>query len=116
MTTNTFALVVADALIHLAINVKRKLNMRAFRKFTNGGGGGKVEAPAAPAAAAPAPPPAENTGPDPAMQAEIERQRQTRFKAGQLAENETTGNANETTGSAPTTPTDTTGGKTILGA
>lgn len=74
----------------------------------NGGGGGKGAAPPPPPAPAPPPPPAEDTGPDPAMQAEIEKQRALRFKAGQL------GSEQDTTGSGTTT-TDQTQQKTLLG-
>lgn len=61
-----------------------------------GGGGGKAPPPAAAPAPAPPPPPVEDTGPDPAMQAEIEKQRALRFKAGVLgADDEGTGEGTE---------------------
>lgn len=75
-------------------------------KIWNGGGGGKAAAPPAPAAPAPPPPPAEDTGPDPAMQAEIEKQRGLRFKAGQL------GSDTETSGTGTNLEQET---KTLLG-
>lgn len=75
-------------------------------KIRNGGGGDK--APQAPAPAAPAPAPVEDKGPDPAMQAEIERQRALRFKAG--AEG-TTGSDTTVTG----TTEDNAQSKTLLG-
>lgn len=83
------------------------------RKIFNGGGGGKAPAMPAPAAAAPPPPPSEDTSQDPAMQAEIERQRSLRFKAGQLGSEDTTG-SNDTTGSG-TDVQDTTNKTTLLG-
>lgn len=67
------------------------ISIKKYKVF-NGGGGGKAAAPPPPPAPAPPPPPAEDTGPDPAMQAEIEKQRGLRFKAGQLGtDTETTG-------------------------
>lgn len=69
------------------------LKNKMFR--TNGGGGGKAAPPPAPAAAAPPPPPSEDTGPDPKMQAEIERQRALRFKAGELGSNDSTGSGTQ---------------------
>lgn len=54
--------------------------MKRFKVLN--GGGGKAPEMSAPPAAAPPPPPAEDQGPDPAMQAEIEKQRALRFKAG----------------------------------
>lgn len=62
--------------------------MLVIGKRLNGGGGGKAEAPApaAPAAAA-APVVAEDTGPDPEMQAEIEKQRAQRYTAGKMGAN-----------------------------
>lgn len=84
-----------------------------YRLITNGGGGGKAPPMAAPAAAAPAPPPTENQGPDPAMQAEIERQRSLRFKAGQTGDSQSTG----TDAATGTTTEDPNAKKTtILGA
>jgi len=75
-------------------------------------GGGKAEAPSTPAPMA-APPPAEDTGPDPAMQAEIERQRALRFKAGAA---DTTGSDTSTTGTGTDTSTNNTDtSKTLLG-
>lgn len=62
---------------------------------TNGGGGGKAPPPPPPPAPAPPPPPAESSGPDPAMQAEIERQRALRFKAGELGSNDSTGSGTQ---------------------
>lgn len=78
---------------------------------TNGGGGDKAPAPPAPAAAPPPPPPSEDQGPDPAMQAEIERQRALRFKAGQIGSNTGTTGQDQTLGSSETTNK-----TTILGA
>lgn len=66
--------------------------MKRF-KVLNGGGGKAPEM--APPPPAPPPPPPEDKGPDPAMQAEIEKQRALRFKAG--AEG-TTGADQSTTG------------------
>lgn len=58
------------------------------KRLNGGGGGGKSGAapPAAPAAA-PAPVVAEDTGPDPEMQAEIEKQRAQRYQAGKMGAN-----------------------------
>ena len=78
---------------------------------TNGGGGGKAPAPPPPPAAPPPPPPSEDQGPDPEMQAEIERQRALRFKAGQIGSATSTTGADETLGSSETTNK-----TTILGA
>ena len=73
-------------------------------RILNGGGGGKAPSP-------PPPPPAEDSGPDPAMQAEIEKQRALRFKAGQLgSESDVTGSDTATTGAEEQPKT------TILGA
>lgn len=73
-----------------------------------GGGGGKAPPPAAAPAPAPPPPPVEDTGPDPAMQAEIEKQRALRFKAGVLgADEEGTGQGTEMADAEPK--------KTLLG-
>lgn len=77
------------------------------------GGGGKVEAPP-PAAPAAAPAPVvEDTGPDPEMQAELERQRAQRYQAGK------TGSNTEGTGSGVVLEeektTETTPKTTILG-
>lgn len=69
------------------------LKNKMFR--TNGGGGGKAPPPPPPPAPAPPPPPTEDAGPDPAMQAEIERQRALRFKAGELGSNDPTGNGTQ---------------------
>lgn len=70
-----------------------KITSIKLAKILNGGGGGKgAPPPPPPPAPAPPPPPAEDPGPDPAMQAEIEKQRGLRFKAGQLGSDaETTG-------------------------
>lgn len=68
--------------------------MKKINRWTNGGGDKAPTPSAAPAAAAPAP--VEDTGPDPAMQAEIERQRALRFKAGAST---TTGSDQSTVGS-----------------
>lgn len=51
------------------------------------GGGGKVEAPPPAAPAAAAPPVVEDTGPDPEMQAELEKQRAQRYRAGKMGAN-----------------------------
>lgn len=99
-----------------AVAVASTLNARFVMKIdtinrlkrTNGGGGGKAPPPPAPAAAPAPPPPAEDSGPDPAMQAEIEKQRALRFKAGQLGSEDTTG-----TGTTMAEPTPQ---KTLLGA
>lgn len=74
----------------------------------NGGGGGKAPPPPAPAAAPAPPPPAEDSGPDPAMQAELEKQRALRFKAGQLGSEDTTGTGTQMVEQEPQ--------KTLLGA
>jgi hypothetical protein len=58
--------------------------------ITNGGGG-KAEAPPPPPPPAAAPPPPEESGPDPAMQAELEKQRALRYKAGTLNDTAVTG-------------------------
>ena len=80
-------------------------------RILNGGGGGKAPSPPPPPAPAPPPPPAEDSGPDPAMQAEIEKQRALRFKAGQLgSESDVTGSDTATTGAEEPPKT------TILGA
>lgn len=74
------------------------------------GGGGKVSAPpSAPAAAAAPAPVVEDTGPDPAMQAELEKQRAQRYQAGK------TGSNSETTGQG-TTMAEEKPKSTILGA
>lgn len=69
---------------------------RKWYQVSNGGGGGKAPAAPAPAAPAPPPPPTEDTGPDPAMQAEIEKQRGIRFAAGKLGTDEDTTGAGTT--------------------
>lgn len=80
-------------------------------KVLNGGGGGKAPPPPPPPAPAPPPPPAEDTGPDPAMQAEIEKQRSLRFKAGQLgSSSDMTGSDTSATGNEEQPKT------TLLGA
>lgn len=79
---------------------------------TNGGGGGKGggSAPPPAPAAAPPPPPTDNSpAQDPAIQAEIERQRSLRYKAGQI------GFAKEDTGSGTSVVEDS-NKKTLLGA
>lgn len=82
--------------------------MRRF-KITNGGGGkGGGAAPPPPPAPAPPPPADDNPAMDPALQAEIERQRSLRFKAGQI------GYAEENTG-AGTATDETQNKKTLLG-
>lgn len=76
------------------------------------GGGGKVEAPPPAAPAAAAAPVVEDTGPDPEMQAELEKQRAQRYQAGKMGANsEGTG---EGTSLTETTQTPTT--TTILGS
>lgn len=83
-----------------------------IKKITNGGGGDKAPSAPPPAAAAPAPV-TTDTGPDPAMQAEIERQRALRFKAGAQ---DTTGSDQTTTGSdTETTTAKENTNKTLLG-
>ena len=72
--------------------------------ITNGGGGkGEAPAPPPPPAAAP-PPPTEDAGQDPAMQAEIEKQRAARYNAGKI------GTDDSVTGTEQAT-----GAKTLLG-
>lgn len=87
-------------------------NIYLRKKISNGGGGGKSAPAPAPAAAAPAPPPTD-TGPDPAMQAEIERQRALRFKAGQTGTDGATTGDQQATGTTEDPNKKTT---TILGA
>lgn len=88
--------------------------MIKIRSRRNGGGGGKAAAPpSAPAAAAAPAPVVEDTGPDPEMQAELERQRAQRYQAGK------TGSNTEGTGSGVVLEeektTETTPKTTILG-
>lgn len=99
---------VAGASNLIVRTVMKFQNTRLFKYLRNGGGGGgKAPAPAAPAAPPPPPPPVEDTGPDPAMQAELEKQRALRFKAGEL------GSSSDTTGSG--TQLNTEQQKTLLG-
>jgi hypothetical protein len=107
MMTSIFALDAIDALDQI-VRHAMKIKSINLRKIFNGGGGGKAPPPPPPPAPAPPPPPAEDSGPDPAMQAEIERQRALRFKAGEL------GSADTPTG-AGTDMQDTTQQKTLLG-
>jgi len=92
-------------------NVMKRSNINLLNKMhrTNGGGGGKAPAMPAPAAPAPPPPPPADNGPDPAMQAEIEKQRALRYKAGQIGSN------TDTTGQQQNTGTDQ-NKTTLLGA
>ena len=91
--------------------------MIKIRQRRNGGGGGKAAAPPpAPAAAAAPAPVVEDTGPDPQMHAELEKQRALRYQAGKL------GNTAEGTGTGTTMTetkqeeTTTGNNSTILGA
>lgn len=68
-----------------------------IRLITNGGGG-KAEAPPPPPPPAAAPPPPEDAGPDPQMQAELEKQRAARYNAGKIGSDESVTGTEQTTG------------------
>lgn len=93
--------------------------MIKIHKRLCGGGGGKVSAPAPPPApAAAAAPVVEDTGPDPEMQAELEKQRAQRYQAGKLGqttEDIGSGTALSDEEKAKTKETSTGSGATILG-
>ena len=79
--------------------------MLKMKKIFNGGGGGGKSGPSAPPPQAPPPPPppAAEPGPDPAMQAEIEKQRALRYQAGQIGQADTTGSGVSTEDKTKTT-------------